>query len=80
MPSYIYKAKKDATNTMTGRSPPRTRKTPGNDHQLGLVPVSIERATPGRVIQPYSRGQDPFRELYLFTKQLANLLKSGVTC
>ena len=81
MPSYIYKAKKDAANTITGHLQAQTEDDALEMiHQLGLIPVSIEESNAEGVLVSNIRvvrvkGQ----ELYLFSKQLATLLKSGVT-
>ena len=49
-------------------------------HQLGLIPVSIEESNAEGVLFSNIREvKIKGRELYLFSKQLANLLKSGVS-
>jgi len=81
MPSYIYKAKKDATNAITGQINAQNEEDALEMiHQLGLIPVSIEESNAEGVL--YSNIREvrvKGKELYLFSKQLANLLKSGVT-
>ncbi|MDE2027353.1 MAG: type II secretion system F family protein [Candidatus Omnitrophica bacterium] len=81
MPSYIYKAKKDAVNAITGQISAQTQEDALEFiNQLGLIPVSIEESNAQGVLfrnirEVRIRGQ----ELYLFSKQLASLLKSGLT-
>ena len=49
-------------------------------HQLGLIPVSIEESNEEGVLFSNIRAvKIKDKELYLFSKQLATLLKSGVT-
>ena len=81
MATYVYKAKKSTAETVTGKI------TAGSQeeaveliNQLGFLPVSVfpeeelpalrKRSLPRRIKQ---------KELYLFSRQLANLLKSGVS-
>ena len=81
MPSYLYKAKKDATNSITGQVHAQNEEDALEIiHQLGLIPVSIEESNAeGVLISDIRESKVKDKELYLFSKQLANLLKSGVT-
>ncbi len=81
MPSYIYKAKKDAVNSITGQISAQNEEDALEIiNQLGLIPVSIEESNAEGVLFSNIREvKIKDKELYLFSKQLANLLKSGVT-
>ena len=81
MPSYIYKAKKDAVNAITGQINAQNEEDALEIiHQLGLIPVSIEESNAeGVLFSDIREVKIKGKELYLFSKQLANLLKSGVT-
>jgi type II secretory pathway component PulF len=81
MPSYIYKAKKDAISAITGQISAQTEDDALEMiHQLGLIPVSIEESNAeGVLFRDIQEVKIKDKELYLFSKQLANLLKSGVT-
>jgi len=81
MPSYIYKAKKDAINAISGQiSAQNEEDALEMINQLGLIPVSIaESNAEGVLFSEIRESKIKDKELYLFSKQLANLLKSGVT-
>jgi type II secretory pathway component PulF len=81
MPSYIYKAKRDAINAITGQISAQNEEDALEIiHQLGLIPVSIEESNAdGVLVSNIQEVKIKTKELYLFSKQLANLLKSGVT-
>jgi len=81
MPSYIYKAKKDSINSITGQISAQNEEDALEIiHQLGLIPVSIEESnTEGVLFSDIREVKIKDKELYLFSKQLANLLKSGIT-
>jgi type II secretory pathway component PulF len=81
MPSYIYKAKKDSINAITGQISAQNQEDALEIiHQLGLIPVSIEESNAeGVLLSNIQEVKIKTKELYLFSKQLANLLKSGVT-
>jgi len=81
MPSYIYKAKKDASNTITGQINAQTQEDALEAiHQLGLIAVSIEESNAeGVLFSDIQEVRVKTKELYLFSKQLANLLKSSVS-
>ncbi len=81
MPSYIYKAKKDALNTISGQVNAQNEDDAIEMiNQLGLIPVSItESNAEGVIVSNIREVKIRTTELYLFTKQLASLLKSGIT-
>ena len=81
MPSYFYKAKKDAANAITGQINAQNEEDALDIiHQLGLIPVTIEESNAeGVLFRDIREVRVAGKELYLFSKQLANLLKSGVT-
>ena len=81
MPSYLYKAKKDAVNTITGQINAQNEEDALEMiNQLGLIPVSIKESNAqGVVLTDIREVKIKDKELYLFSKQLAHLLKSGVT-
>jgi len=81
MPSYLYKAKKDATNSITGQiNASNEEDALEMINQLGLIPVSIaESNAEGILFSEIREVKIKDKELYLFSKQLANLLKSGVS-
>ena len=81
MPSYFYKAKKDASNAITGHLQAQNEEDALEIiNQLGLIPVSIEESNAsGILLSDIRESRVKGKELYLFSKQLANLLKSGVT-
>ncbi|MDE1920649.1 MAG: type II secretion system F family protein [Candidatus Omnitrophica bacterium] len=81
MPSYIYKAKKDAVNLISGQISAQNQDDALEFiNQLGLIPVSIEESNAeGVLFRDIRAVRIKGRELYLFSKQLASLLKSGLT-
>src|SRR5476651_699852 len=81
MPSYTYKAKKDATNSISGQISAQNEEDALElIHQLGLIPVAIEESNAeGVLFRDIREVKVKDKELYFFSKQLANLLKSGVT-
>lgn len=81
MPSYIYKAKKDASNTINGQINAQNQEDALEAiHQLGLIPVSIQESNAeGVLFSDIREIKIKPKELYLFSKQLANLLKSSVS-
>ena len=81
MPSYTYKAKKDAVNAITGQITAQNEEDALEIiNQLGLIPVSIQESNAdGVLFSDIHEAKVKGKELYLFSKQLANLLKSGVS-
>lgn len=78
MTTYVYKAKKNTAETVSGQIKAKTEDEAIDlINQLGLLPISIEQqqmeidlGTPRKIRS---------KELYLFSRQLSNLLKSGVS-
>ncbi len=80
MPSYVYKAKKDATHTINGQiNASDEEEALELIHQMGLIPVSIaEGNAQGTLVSSIRPSKIKSRDIYLLTKQLAGLIKSGV--
>jgi type II secretory pathway component PulF len=80
MATFVYKAKKNSAETVTGRINARTQDEAVDlITQLGFLPVSIEaQPAPGEKNENLQGYTIAGRELYFFSKQLAHLLKSGV--
>ncbi len=87
MPAYIYQAKKGPQNTVEGRVDAQSEKEAIEKLSLlGLVPVSLreEIIASVPVIQPLALSpvksgvRINSREITVFSRQLASLLKSGV--
>ncbi len=87
MPTFQYKAKKDsagtadAVDTVLGQIVAENKEDAVDKiNQLGLVAVSVEEgglSASGRSFT--ARAQVKSKELYLFSRQLVHLLKSGVS-
>jgi type II secretory pathway component PulF len=76
MPSYIYKAKKENAETVVGEVDAQNADAAIDAvARLGLIPVSVDEKTTDSIGRT---GQVRLKELYGFTRQLANLLRSGV--
>ncbi len=80
MPSYLYKAKKESAETVLGQiSAENQEHALELIHQLGLLPVSIqESTTAGQTIGEIKNIRIKSKEVYVFSRQLASLIKSGV--
>jgi type II secretory pathway component PulF len=80
MPSYLYKAKKESAETVLGQISAESQEQALElIHQLGLLPVSIEENTAGgHIAGEIKNTRVKSKETYLFSRQLANLIKSGV--
>ena len=80
MPSYIYKAKNISAQTITGHLSAQNQDEAFDVlYQQGLVPVSIEEETEGGVlVSDIREAHVKSKEVYLFTKQLSGLIRSGV--
>ncbi|MFH0827680.1 MAG: type II secretion system F family protein, partial [Candidatus Omnitrophota bacterium] len=87
MPAYIYQAKKGPQNTVEGRVDAQSEKEAIEKLSLlGLVPVSLREEIIASVpiIQPLALSpvksgvRINSREITVFSRQLASLLKSGV--
>src|SRR5687767_12005158 len=82
MITYTYKAKKANAETVTGQINAQSEDEAVElIHQLGLLPISLNALTQkGEPTLTVNRQQKlPSKEIYVFTRQLANLVKSGVT-
>lgn len=80
MSSYVYKAKNPAAQTVTGRIQASNQEEALETiYNQGLVPVSIEEETSqGRLVSQIRATKVKSKDLFLFTKQLSGLIKSGV--
>lgn len=80
MPTFIYKAKKDNAETVVGEVVARDADDAIDQvGHLGLTPVSVhEKAGEGSVKGAQGRSVG-LKEMYVFTRQLVGLLKSGVS-
>ncbi len=79
MPFFLYKAKKNSGETVTGRI---ESQNPDEAleliNQMDLVPVSLEEISQGVLVSNIQPRRIKAREVYRFTKQLGGLVKSGV--
>ncbi len=80
MPTYVYKAKKESAETVMGQvSAENQDEAIELIHQLGLLPVSVEESTSaGQLVREIKSTRVKGKETYIFSKQLASLIKSGV--
>lgn len=80
MPTFHYKAKKENAETVLGQiSAQDSEEAVELINQMGLIPVSVESkstsASKTENLQKYVRR----KEIYVFSRQLVNLIKAGVT-
>ena len=79
MPSFVYVAKKDNAETVTGQlSAADQDEAIDQINELGLLPVQIEEAQEEVVAKKVNHRAIKRKHLYYFNKQLASLLKSGM--
>ena len=81
MITFEYVAKKDTAETVKGKISAQNEEEAINlINQLGFLPVSVvpEQDTSKTRVKPL-REKVKSKELYVFSRQLANLLKSGVS-
>jgi type II secretory pathway component PulF len=79
MPIYIYKAKKDNAESVVGEVDAQNADAAIEMvARQGLVPVSVEEKLLDSAGRSFRPGPVRLKVLYGFTRQLANLLKSGV--
>ena len=80
MPTFIYKAKKDAANTVNGQiNAANAEEAVDMIHQLGLVPVSVlPIGEEGDLISDIKPAVVKAKAVAVFSRQLSGLLKSGV--
>jgi type IV pilus assembly protein PilC len=81
MATFVYKAKKNSAETVTGKISARNQDEAVDlITQLGFLPVSIEaQDSPGGKNENLNTYSIQGRELYFFSKQLTHLLKSGTS-
>lgn len=82
MPIFVYKAKKNSSDTVTGEISAQSEDEAIELlNQLGLLPVTIEMQTALQVSSTFHKKIKTvkLKERYLFSRQLANLLKSGLS-
>lgn len=80
MPAYLYKAKRDSAETVMGRVDAESQDEAIElIHGLGLLPVSVEESTAdGKLVREIKHVKVKGKETYLFSRQMASLIKSGV--
>lgn len=80
MLSFVYKAKDASAKSITGRISANNQDEALDElNRQGLVPVSIEEeAAAGVLVKNIRERRVRHKELLLFTKQLAGLIRSGV--
>ncbi|MBF0569150.1 MAG: type II secretion system F family protein [Candidatus Omnitrophica bacterium] len=81
MPIFVYKAKKDNAQSVSGEVTARdVDEAIEMVSRQGLVPVSVqEKGTEvGAVARDLKSGSISLKELHAFTRQLVGLLKSGI--
>jgi len=82
MNTYIYKAKKNTAETISGQIKAGSQEEAIDlINQLGLLPISVKPSQSSQQTQTKRKfsGKVTSKELYLFSQQLSNLLKSGVS-
>lgn len=81
MPSYAYKAKNSHSQTVSGHIQAQHQEEALElIYQQGLVPVTIEEETShGVLISSIETKKVKNKEIFMFTKQLAGLVKSSVS-
>lgn len=80
MPFYSYKAKRQNAETVMGTLNAQSEEDAIElIHQLGFIPMSVALQREAADKTAWKRKHVALREIYFFTRQLANLLKSGVT-
>ncbi len=80
MPAFVYKAKKESAETVMGKVDAQNQDEAIElIHDLGLLPVSVEESTSdGQLLREIKNTKIKSKETYLFSRQLASLIKSGV--
>ncbi len=88
MTTFIYTAKKNTAETVTGQITAEDQEEAIElINQLGFLPVSVETRSSGKNFSNENFSEEELRtkkkvkvkELHTFSRQLANLLKSGVS-
>jgi type II secretory pathway component PulF len=81
MPIFVYKAKKENADTVTGDIFARdSEEAVDLLAQQGFVPIALEERSSagGGLLKDLKIASVKLKEMYAFTRQLAGLLKSGV--
>ena len=79
MATFVYKAKKNNAETVTGQVTAQTEDEAIDIiNQLGLLPVQVSAQSDDDVSKLGRPHKVSIREVYVFSRQLANLLRSGV--
>ncbi len=80
MTTYVYRAKKNSAETVSGQILAHTQDEAIDlISQLGLLPVSIEAKADSAQTQSVRYQKVKTKDICVFSRQLANLLKSGVS-
>jgi len=81
MITYTYKAKRANAETVTGQISAQSQDEAVElINQLGLLPITVDPlAGKDEPVHLSKHRKIPSKETYIFTRQLANLVKSGVT-
>ncbi|MCA9400867.1 MAG: type II secretion system F family protein, partial [Candidatus Omnitrophica bacterium] len=80
MPTFLYTAKKSSAETVTGQINARSEEEAIDlISQLGLLPVSVSSKDAKGDPKKIRRRKIKTKELYVFSRQLASLIKSGVS-
>lgn len=81
MSTFVYKAKKDTAETVSGQITASSQDEAIElINQLGLLPVSVEEKKTEEALADIKDNKSvKIRDIYVFSKQLSNLLKSGLT-
>ena len=79
MTTFLYTAKKKTSETVTGQISAQTQDEAIEFiNQLGLLPVSVDTLSAGKkALENIPQRNIKTKELCVFSRQLANLLKSG---
>ena len=79
MPTFSYKAKQGPGRTVEGEiSAENHPSAVAKLERMGLSPVSLEEVTGGKRVARQKRHRVRGREITIFTRQLAGLLRAGV--
>jgi type II secretory pathway component PulF len=79
MSTFVYKAKKPTAETVTGEIHAATQDEAIDlINNLGLVPVDVQQQSDIKKEAPLVSLRVRSKDLYIFSRQISNLLKSGV--
>jgi len=88
MTTFVYTAKKSTAETVTGKITAEDQEEAIElINQLGFLPVSVKENSDGEAAERVDFSEEALRtrkkvktkEIYIFSRQLANLLKSGIS-